>query len=208
MTQIFIFGASIVYGVGAEEAGWADLIKRNIHNRMYSKNGTGEKFEVYNFGNPDAKIEFILKTFEEQIENYGKDGKKIVVLSIGMNNAKAVGNPDNYVTKIDEYKNQLKKLFQQMKLKVDHVLCVGLTSVDEQKTTPKSNGSYFRNQRIEQFNSTFREVCIEMGITFVDILSEQQVCGQACLYKDGVHPNQKGHQLIFEKIFPQIKSLL
>lgn len=50
MIQIFILGSSTVYGVGAEHAGWADLIKQALHKKMYSENGSGEKYEIYNLG--------------------------------------------------------------------------------------------------------------------------------------------------------------
>ena len=209
MTQIFIFGASIVHGVGAEEAGWADLIKRKIHNRMYSENGTGEKYEVYNLGNPGATIGFVLKTFNQQIENYQKDGKKVVILSVGMNNAKATGTSDNYVSTVDEYKYQMNELIQKIKSDADHVICVGLTPVDEQKTTPMiAGGSYFKNERVQEFNKAFSDVCNDNAVIFINLNVDHKDWSSNYLYRDGLHPNQKGHQLIFEKVFPQIEPLL
>lgn len=209
MTQIFIFGASIVHGVGAEEAGWADLIKRKIHSTMYSENGTGEKYEVYNFGNPGATIGFVLKTFEQQIKNYQKDGKKVVIISVGMNNAKATGTPDNYASTVNEYKDQMQELLQKIKSDVDHVICVGLTPVDEKKTTPlRTGGSYFWNERVQEFNAAFAKVASESTIPFVNFILDPEEWSSTYLYKDGLHPNQKGHQLIFEKVFPQVESLL
>lgn len=131
MTQIFIFGASITYGVGAEDAGWADLIKKTVHKRMYSPEGRGEKYEVYNFGNPGATIDFVSRTFKYQLENYQKEGKKILILSIGMNNAKAKGTPENYVSSVEEYKYQMVELLNSLKETIDHIICVGLSPVDE-----------------------------------------------------------------------------
>jgi acyl-CoA thioesterase-1 len=209
MTQIFIFGASIVHGVGAEDAGWADLIKRKIHNKMYSENGTGEKYEVYNFGNPGATIGFVLKTFQYQIQNYHKEGKKIVILSVGMNNAKAKETPDNYVSTIDEYKAQMSDLLQKIKSDVDQVICVGLTPVDEKKTMPmRPGGSYFENGRVHEFNKAFADTADENSISFVNIEVDLEDWCNNYLYDDGLHPNQKGHQLILERVFPQLEPLL
>jgi len=39
MKQIFIFGASIVYGVGGKQGGWADLLKKEFHSQIYFQQG-------------------------------------------------------------------------------------------------------------------------------------------------------------------------
>lgn len=209
MTQLFIFGASITYGVGAEESGWADLIKRKLHDKMYRKHGIGEKYEVYNFAKPEATIEFVLKTFDEQKEHYQKSGKKIVILSVGMNNSKAEGSPENYISDVTEYKQKVEELLKKVIMQVDHVLFVGFTPVDESKTTPmREGGSYFWNDRIQEFNNACKETCEEQGVTFVDIPTDPEVWKKEYLYEDGLHPNQQGHQLMFKEVSLHLKKLL
>lgn len=206
MTQLFIFGASITYGVGAKESGWADLIKRKLHEIMYSTPSAGEKYEVYNFAKPEATIEFVLNTVDHLISHYNKIGKKIVILSVGMNNSKAEGTPENYVSDVTEYKQKVEELLKKITTQVDHVICVGFTPVDESKTTPKKDGSYFWNNRIQEFNKACKKACEEQNVTFVDILVDPETWKKEYLYEDGLHPNQQGHQLMFETIYPSLKG--
>lgn len=209
MTQVFIFGASIVHGVGAEESGWADLIKKKLHQKIYSEHGVDEKYEVYNFGKSGATIEFVQNEFDQQITYYKKNAKTIAILSVGMNNSKAEGTSENYVSTVIEYKDNMEELLQKMKSQVDHILCVSFTPVDEAKTTPmKKGGSYYWNKRIQEFNKAFNEVCDKESIQFVSITVDQEEWKKNYLYKDGLHPNQKGHQLIFENVYPHLEKLL
>lgn len=210
MAQIFIFGASTTYGVGAEDAGWADLIKRNLHQTMYAKGGVGE---IYNFAKPGATADFVTKTFKHHIEQYSKNRKKIAILSVGMNNSRADGSSDNYISSVGDFKIEMEELLRQMKEKVHHVLCVGYTSVDESKTAPKHNPisggvSYFWNNRIQEFNEAFAGACEKEGIPFVAIDTTPEAWKKEYQYSDGLHPNQKGHNFIFEKVFPKLKQLL
>ena len=213
MKQIFIFGASTVYGVGGEEGGWADMLKRELHKRMYYKGGPGEIFEVYIFAKPGATVEFIFENFENQIKKYSRGDEKIAIVSVGMNNTKAVGNPNDFVSDIEIYKKSMNDLLVKMKLKVDEVICVGYRPVDESKTLPKLNPvggspSYFWNERINKFNKVYKQVCQELGVKFIDLNIDKGEWITKYLNEDGLHPNTKGHELIFQKLLPEVENLL
>lgn len=213
MAQIFIFGASSAYGVGGEEGGIGDLLKKKIHSQMYRAGGMGEKHEVYNFATPGATVEFFLESFEYQIDKYAKDTKLITIVSVGMNNSKAINNPDNFVSSPSQYKTTMEKLLTGLKQKVDGVICYGYTHVDESKTAPIANPfnddlAYFKNDKIIEFNSIFKQVCQQLGLTFIEIDIEQEEWKRKYLFRDGLHPNREGHQLIFDKVWPEVEKLL
>lgn len=75
--------------------------------------------------------------------------------------------------------------------------------MDESKVYPKINPldgstSYFKNDRINSFNKILKKVCEGYDrANFIDMsrLSDDWV--GSCLFKDGLHPNDKGHELIF-----------
>lgn len=205
MTQIFMIGSSSVYGVGAENGGWADLVKQMLHQKMYEKNGIGEKHEIYNFGKSGAKIEFVKKLFPTLIEEYGRDGKIITIVAIGGNNSKAENDSTNFASTPEEYIAQMSELLDLFKEKSDVVIAVGSGYVDESKTNPKHDPltggkSYFTNERRKMFEQLWIELCNERGIFFVGVDLDEKEWQEEYLYEDGLHANQKGHQYIADKI--------
>lgn len=68
--------------------------------------------------------------------------------------------------------------------------------------------SYFFNDRIREFNAAFQTVCRDLGIWFGGIYISPALWAPSCLYQDGLHPNNQGHRLIFQKVMPQIQASL
>jgi lysophospholipase L1-like esterase len=213
MSQIFLFGASSVYGIGGEDGGWGDLTKRALHAQMFGDGGAGESHELYNFGKPGATTEFVLNNFEAQLQQYARTKNLIAVVSVGTNNARAQDSPNNYVSTLADYETAMRKLLVALTSKIPHVICVGYRPVDESKTTPKSDPitggtAYFMNNRIQEFNKSFSAISKETGATFIGLDVPPETWIAEYVYKDGLHPNKRGHQLIFEKVWPEIEKLL
>lgn len=208
-------GASTVYGVGGPNGGWADMLKLALHKQMYNETSSNEAHEVFIFAKSGVTTDFILKGCEQRIEDYKRDGHKtIVILSIGLNNAKAVGKPDNYVSTPEDYAAQIKQLLELLAKKADAVICVGFTPVDESKTTKKINPftgqrSFFMNERIEIFNTVFRQAAEEAGNTvqFLDLFTTASELDWVNTYlsPDGLHPNNKGHRWICDQVLPVLR---
>lgn len=213
MMQIYIFGASGAYGVGAERAGWADLLKQSLHHKMYGSDGVGEKYEVYNFAQSGADVAFVMVTARELLKYYRRSGKIIVVIAVGGNNSKAEDTPDNFVSSIEEYEQIMSQLLERMKEDVDEIIIVGNTTVDETKTNPKDNPltggqSYFTNDRRLLFNQALMKLSHKYGARYVDMNISPAEWQKKYLYTDGLHPNQAGHQYIFEKVSTEVEKLL
>lgn len=210
-------GASIVYGVGGPHGGWADMIKLDLHNRMYGEARLGEMHEVHIFAKPDATMDFVAAGCDAYVADYCRDGAKtVVVISVGMNNAKAIGTPDGYVSSAEDYEKAMRELLLHLASIVDAVVCVGFMPVDESKTSPKLNpftykNSYFTNQRVTKFNDAFHKAAEESGdkVRFIDLFGkvEQDDWIMTCLSSDGLHPNDKGHQWMYEQVMPTIAEL-
>ncbi len=206
-------GSSLVYGVGGETAGWADLVKQHIHARMYAEDGVGEKYEVFNFGKSGETIGFAKDAFPTLIKAYGRGQKIITIVSTGGNNSKAEDKPDNFVSTPEAYEGEMGELLDLLLQHSHEVIFVGSGFVDESKTNPKTNPltgglTYFSNKRREQFADITKQLCAERKISFVDVTVAEDEWRKKYLYKDGVHPNQAGHQLIFKALRPVIDDIL
>jgi lysophospholipase L1-like esterase len=214
MTQIFIFGASTAYGSGAELAGWGDLLKQSMLTKMYGKNGVGEKYEVNNFAQHGATIEFVLVVAPEQLKYYRKSGKVIAVVQVGGNNIKANGTPDGFVVSLEEYEGLMSQLIERLREDVDELIMLdALMPVDESKTNPevdKTTGrkSYFTNDRIILFNHILAKLCRKYEVHHIDLTINPKEWIKDRVSADGLHPNQAGHRFIFDKVSPVVERLL
>ncbi len=205
MSQIFIMGASITYGVGGETGGWADMLKLALQKKIFSMDGTGEKNEIYNFAKPGATADFVARNYKQQLNEYRNEGEVTVILSVGMNNTKAIDSPENYVSTIDDFEKLMLDLIKEISSQVDRFIFLGYSPCDENKTYPKLNpltgkDSYFSNERIFQFNDVVADICNELNVEFIGIDINQKDWITSYLYEDGLHPNKKGHEYIFGKI--------
>ena len=214
MKQIFILGASSVYGVGAEHNGWGDLVKSYIHSKLYAPDGLGEICEVFNFAKAGSTIEFVANTFPWICENYQRGSELITLVSVGGNDAKAQNALDNYVCTPDAFREKITSLCSLLKARSKHVIFVSNGYVDETKVSPKpspfgdGNVSYFTNERRSQFNAITKEVAESMGFNFIAVDCDKDTWINEYLYKDGLHPNQAGYELVFETLKPKLDEIL
>lgn len=214
MKQIFILGASSVYGVGAEHDGWGDLVKSYVHGKLYAPDGPGETCEVFNFAKAGSTVEFVADTFPWICKNYQRGPELITLVSVGGNDAKAQDASDNYVCTPEAFREKVTNLCSVLKEHSQHVIFVSNGYVDESKVSPKKSPfgdgktSYFTNERRGKFNAITKEVCESMGFDFVAVDCDKDTWISKYLYKDGLHPNQEGYKLVFDTLKPKLDELL
>ena len=132
---------------------------------------------------------------------------------MGGNNAKAENKPDNFISTLEEYSEQMSKLLDMLKKESTHVLVVEGGYYDETKTNPKPNPltggkSYFSNKRMQRFQKKLKDLCRERSIVFIEMETTEQEWKQKHLYIDGLHPNQAGHEHISQKVLKEIKKFI
>ena len=212
MKQIIILGASSVYGVGAKY-GWADLVKSYVHASQYAADGPGEYCEVFNFAKSGSTVEFVANVFPWVCEHYQRGPELTTIVSVGGNDAKASNSPDNYVCTPEDFRKKMLSLCTTLKAQSKRVIFMSNGYLDEAKLNPKINPfnasrSYFTNARRNQFNAITKEICDSLGFEFVANECDQATWTREYLYKDGLHPNQKGHELMFEALKPKLDEIL
>ncbi len=210
MKQIFILGASSVYGVGAERGGWGDLVKSYMHAKMYQPDGTGEACEVFNFSKAGSTIDFVMDTVPWIIDKYARSsdpGDLIIMLSVGGNDAKASGAPDAFVSTPEAFKLKVEELCLLLQHYSNNIIFVSNGYVDESKVNPKPQPfegkfSYFTNERRTLFNGITKDVVQSKGYTFIAVDCDKEIWENQYLYSDGLHPNQAGYELVFNALKP------
>ncbi|MBU0976200.1 MAG: hypothetical protein ABIE03_05675 [Patescibacteria group bacterium] len=79
------------------------------------------------------------------------------------------------------------------------------------KTNPKQNPltggkSYFTNKRRKMFENQLKILCRKKGVDFIEIRMNEDEWKKKYLYEDGLHLNQKGHNLIGKKILKKLEK--
>jgi lysophospholipase L1-like esterase len=130
------------------------------------------------------------------------DDRSSIIFAVGLNDAKCLKSKNNPLTKEKDFRNNIKLLIKNAKKYTDHIIFVGLTPVDEQKTAPLDN-VYFLNEKIRTYEKIIGEECEKKNVYFLSIIEEWLKFDYLnLLSQDGIHPNEKGHQKIFKKIKP------
>lgn len=196
MFSIAIFGDSITFGTGdsPHRQGWAGRLKKYFE----SKN----KLNVlYNLGVPgNTTTREIAKRID--IECFFRKPKRhnddrfAVIVAIGINDVKAIGNKNNFQVKEKEFGANIKRIIRKLKKYTNEIYFLGLIPVDE-SINPLGN-NYFINKNINQYNQILINECYNEGVVFIDLFSKIYPKKNNAIFSDGLHPNSKGYEYIYK----------
>ena len=192
MSSLCIWGTSITWGsFDTEKGGWVNRLRLHFDiNDIY--------LNVYNLGIAGETSAGILERFE--VEAKARE-PGIVVFDVGINDAAYVRAENRHQVEEEQFENNLKLLAEKAKQFTEKIFLIAPKGVDESRTDPipwHPELSYF-NKDIARYADIVRKVGEETGATCIEI-GELQADD---LY-DGLHPNARGH----EKIFQEIKKFL
>jgi lysophospholipase L1-like esterase len=82
--------------------------------------------------------------------------------------------------------------------------------VDETKTNPKASGSIFLNSTITEYDEIIKCSAQKERVHFLEIYQPLLEENYQIMLSDGLHPNKKGYDYMFDKIknFLYEKNLL
>jgi lysophospholipase L1-like esterase len=188
---ICIFGDSIVWGASdCERGGWADSLKNYLMD---------DDIDVYNLGISGDTTEDLLKRFYTEA---GARNPDIVIFAIGINDSLSL-DKDGLI----KFQKNIILLANKAKKLTDKIIFIGLTSVDESRTTSypsEETGEAYNNQSIGEYDEIIKSFCEDNNLIFVDVLglliNDDDLC-------DGLHPSSSGHQKMFERIKETIEPI-
>jgi len=198
MNKILIFGDSIVWGaIDSERGGWVNRLRNFLESEINSES------PIYNLGVAGDNTRDILRRFEFETKQRldEKDEEEIVfIFGIGINDSQFVFSQNSQRVPLEEYNNNLEKLLSIARRFSDKILFIGLTPVDEKRTTPVlwNEDKSYKNIYVKEFNNSLRFFCEKNKIYFIEIFEKLIKIDYVKLIEDGLHPNSKGHEKIFE----------
>lgn len=198
--NVLIFGSSITYGAWDKAGGWAQHLRSFLDREIDIKKRFC--YLVYNLSISGTTSEDLLARFEREATTRHKDGRTIIIFSIGVNDSRRLGSAKRPAVKAEKFLANIKQLLGLARKFSNQIIFVGLTPVDESKTTPISwnSNEFFYNKYISEYDQMIRSVCRTGGVRFIETFKKFSQLRYQKLLVDGLHPNFKGHKIIFKVI--------
>lgn len=190
--SICIFGDSVEWGAwDMERGGWVNRLWLDVAKRKENY------VEIYNLSVSGGTSETILERFQNEAKIRNADA---LLFQTGGNDSAYENAPDNFLVGPEKFKNNLTEIIKRAREITEKIAFVTLANCDESKTMPVSwVNIYYVNENIKKYNEIIERACLENNIP---LLHTKPLNNED--FDDGLHPNAKGHQ----KIFEEVKSFL
>lgn len=202
MVKIVCIGDSIVEGEGDELglSGWAGRLQHKILERSE----VGEN-RVYNLGmGMETSIDLMHRFFSEVLYR----NPDIIIMQAAHGDSRIMEN--NFGKEEFEIGKKARlraydKLFNYLGQSDKKVLIIGLNPVFVEGSLKESADK--RAAHAESNNRGIRRMCGEFGLEFLDPRDIFKNVNLKDYYVDGVHPNSKGYDLMFDFIHSKLLEL-
>lgn len=183
--NIGVWGDSITHGSCDEDAlGWVGRIRKALPTDDYN--------HIYNFGICGDTSADLMARFDAELQAIHP---KKVIFAIGINDSKFPESSDTHLISLETYEQNLRNLIEKAKAHADEITIIGATCVDDEWRSAR--GSHFMNEEIVKFNKLMKKVATETNVSYIDVF---ETLDPATDLADGLHPNAKGYQKLFEVI--------
>jgi len=200
MYCIIIFRDSISFGKGEfPKIGWSGRLKnyfeteeKDIRNRIFNLGISGD--------NSNSLLNRIESEINARINRLFPDDRFVVMVAIGINDCIGISSPNNLQTKPEFFERNIKEIIKKTKKYTDDIIFVGILPVDEKKTNPYDVNRYLLNKIINNYNEIIKKCASQNDVFFIDLYKNFIVKKYYFLLYDGVHPNKKGYNLMYNII--------
>lgn len=207
--NILTFGDSIVLGLWDENGGWVGRLTKDLVKEALTSN-LEEDYEVYNLGVSGDTTAGLLQRFEFEIKQRLGEFETAFVFAIGINDSEYCHSTGQMKVPPDKFRQNIIQLITLAGKYSDKMVFIGLTPVDETRVDPipwATDFSY-RNEFVKQYDAIIKDVCRKNNILYLGVFDNLMKSGFIEMLADGVHPNSRGHDLIFKIVDQKLLKLL
>lgn len=199
MATICIFGDSITWGaVDPGCGGWATRL-RNYFESIGER--VDNDTDVYNLGVSGDNTEDLLVRFRTEMIARNPN---LILFAVGINDSQFIISRNQNRVSVEKFKANIEKLIEEAREITEKIIIIGLTQVDESKTSPIpwNLDKRYTNVDIKKYDAVLRGLSSEKNIPYIDM---SEVLNLDDL-SDGLHPNSQGHIKMFEVIKRQLTT--
>lgn len=206
MTNCLFFGDSITYGeYDGVLGGWVDNLKRYLHSKYYNENA--KEINAYNLGVGGETTDGLLKRLEIEIQARKSPDENLIFFLYGANDLAIIEGRE--ILTLDKFEANIHKAIDLAKKHTEHVFVISILPISKNiDGITVSSGKLRTNERIILFNQKLEEISSQKSIKYISVHSIFSKNTENLFSKDGVHPNEKGYELISDSIRPIIEKYL
>ncbi len=187
MARILVFGGSISAGYyDYKMGGWVNRLKVFFFNK-------DNEIAVYNRCVSGDSTDDIVKRVKTDLESIEPE---VVIFHLGTNDSRHTTTTNDYFVPPERFEKNVASLIKLAKKHTDKLLFAEILRVDESKVCPIPwhRTEYYYNKNIREYNAIIHRIAKKNNIPVILIYDKLT----NSMLDDGLHPNSKGHQRIFE----------
>ena len=206
MTNCLFFGDSITYGeYDGILGGWVDNLKRYLHGKYYNENA--QEVNAFNLGIGGENTQGLLLRMENEIKPRISPDQNLIFLFYGANDL-AIKNNQETVS-LPQFENNISEAIKTAKKYTNEVFLISILPISSEiDGITVSSGKLRTNKRVIAYNNILKQVAELHNVEFLDMHSLISQSVNEFISKDGVHPNEKGYEIISENIKPILEKYL
>lgn len=202
MRNIVVFGDSIAYGKWDSRGGWVARLRATIDHEYNLE--TRQNILVYNLSKPGELAITLLNRFESELQSrLRSDANSLVLLAIGANDACSNNRTTQCLTPKADFTKAMTTMFMQTRSLNCQLGCIGLSPCKSEDLPSLQ----FTNETLRAYDDLLTQICVDQKVAKLNLFDALLQNGYTSLLRDGIHPNDDGHQLLFEIIKPFIIQL-
>lgn len=156
----------------------------------------------------DTSVDLLKRIEFEIASRHSDSASMVIVIAIGINDSQFSRADKENKVPLPMFRTNLQKIISLARKQTSQIVVMGLTPVNDLLVNPIPWSPMFAysTENVQKYNRALRKVAEEEQVLFLDIdesLSSYQY--EEILY-DGVHPNTKGHQVLFETLLKELKT--
>ena len=199
------FGDSITYGeYYGVFGGWVDILKRFA---LQKYNEGSDELILFNLGIGGETSEGLVKRIQNEMSTGNAEDGNIIFIGYGANDLAV--KDGNQIVNSRQFKANIEKAIQQAKVFSKEIYLVSILPVSDRIDSKiSSTGKIRTNEDVLVYNQILKNIATENALNYIDFYSAFSENKEILLSKDGVHPNEKGYEMMAEIALPIIDKYL
>lgn len=203
--RIYTFGDSQTYGAWDSQGGWCDRLRQRMH-AMTLDESLGVKYQMFNLGIGGEHSRALRARIKNELDaRHRPDWPPIIIIATGENDTRYVegGKP---IVPLEEYRANMEAAIAIAREYTGRILLVGLTLTKHETQSFKT--TTFSHDLLRQYDGALTEIAAKEQLPKVDAIEALAAEHNEVFYKDGVHLNDRGHELLSNAIWVKLSAML
>lgn len=188
-------------------SGWATKFRAYLDSRHDEPT-----YYFYPLGIHGETTDGLKRRFDDELEARRRkdDTTYTFIFAYGANDATWLTDQERFEATIDDFETNLVYAANQAKDLNAEIFLIEITPVNEEYSANLvSRNKSCLNEYVDRYNQRLRSVAENSGVNLIEVNQKFHDAGlDQALVKDGLHPTQVGHEIIFEQVKNALEPLL